>query len=66
MWPILFDPALDARLISFGVIEIDGQRYEHDVVLDRGVIRKCPQGRAESRGRPEKRTRAVEIFRELR
>jgi hypothetical protein len=35
---------MDARLISFGVIEIDGQRFEHDVVLERGAIRKRKKG----------------------
>jgi hypothetical protein len=35
---------MDARLISFGVIEIDGQRFEHDVVLDQGAIRKRKKG----------------------
>lgn len=35
---------MDARLISFGAIEIDGQRFEHDVVLERGVIRKRKKG----------------------
>ena len=27
-----------ARLVGFGVIEIEGTRYEHDVVIDRGVV----------------------------
>lgn len=27
---------------SFGSIQIDGRRYEHDVIIDRGVIRKRP------------------------
>src|SRR5450756_1082664 len=31
---------MDARLISFGLIEIDGRRFEHDVVLERGVVRR--------------------------
>jgi hypothetical protein len=31
---------MDARLISFGLLEIDGRSYDHDVVLERGVIRK--------------------------
>ena len=31
---------MDARLIDFGVIEIDGERYEHDVVIERGTVRK--------------------------
>ncbi len=35
---------MDARLISFGLIEIDGQRYEYDVVLDQGAIRKRQKG----------------------
>jgi hypothetical protein len=26
---------------SFGSIQIDGSTYEHDVVIDRGEIRKC-------------------------
>jgi hypothetical protein len=33
-----------ARLIEFGVIEIEGTRYEHDVVIDRGVVRKRGKG----------------------
>ncbi len=35
---------MDARLISFGLIEIDGQRFDHDVVLEKGVIRKRKKG----------------------
>ena len=35
---------MEARLISFGLIEIDGQRYEYDVVLEQGVIRKRKKG----------------------
>jgi hypothetical protein len=31
---------MDARLISFGLVEIDGRRFEHDVVLEAGVIRR--------------------------
>jgi hypothetical protein len=29
-----------AELISFGLIEIEGQRYDHDVVIEAGVVRK--------------------------
>jgi hypothetical protein len=29
-----------ARLVSFGTIEIEGRRYEHDVVIEAGVVRK--------------------------
>jgi hypothetical protein len=35
---------MDAKLISFGLIEIDGQRFEHDVVLEQGAIRKRKKG----------------------
>lgn len=31
---------MDARLISFGLIEIDGRRFEHDVVVEGGVVRR--------------------------
>lgn len=35
---------MDARFISFGVIEIDGKRFDHDLVLERGLIRKRKKG----------------------
>jgi hypothetical protein len=31
---------MQAELIGFGVIEVEGQRYEHDVVIEAGRIRK--------------------------
>ena len=31
---------MDARMIGFGEIELDGQRYTHDVVIDAGSIGK--------------------------
>jgi hypothetical protein len=31
---------MDARLISFGLIEIGGHRFEHDIVLEAGVVRR--------------------------
>jgi len=31
---------MDARLISFGLIEIGGRRFGHDVVLEGGVVRR--------------------------
>ncbi len=31
---------MKARFITFGEIEIDGQRYAHDVVIDGGGVRK--------------------------
>lgn len=31
---------MQARLIGFGELEIDGKRYEHDVVIEAGRIRK--------------------------
>lgn len=42
---------MQAQLIAFGLIEIEGQRYDHDVVIEAGHIRK--------RGKkPSKRYRA--------
>jgi len=35
---------MDAKLVAFGLIEIEGQRFEHDVVLEQGVIRKRKKG----------------------
>ena len=35
---------MDARLISFGLIEIGGHRFEHDVVLEGGVVRRRKKG----------------------
>lgn len=31
---------MDVRLVEFGVVEIDGRRYERDVVIDRGRVGK--------------------------
>lgn len=31
---------MQATLIAFGILEIDGARFEHDVVVDRGRLRK--------------------------
>jgi len=31
---------MDAKLISFGLIEIDGRRFERDVVLEGGNVRR--------------------------
>ena len=31
---------MDARLIEFGVIEIGGERYNHDVVIEQGSVHK--------------------------
>jgi hypothetical protein len=31
---------MDARLVTFGVIEIDGQRFDHDVIVERGRVGK--------------------------
>lgn len=31
---------MKARLLAFGAIEVDGSRYEHDIVIDGGAVRK--------------------------
>ncbi|MGB8020817.1 MAG: MTH938/NDUFAF3 family protein [Candidatus Nanopelagicales bacterium] len=33
-----------AKLLAFGLIEIEGQQYDYDVVIDRGEIRKRRKG----------------------
>lgn len=33
-----------ARLVSFGEIEIDGRRFDHDVVIEGGRVRKRKKG----------------------
>lgn len=33
-----------AKLVSFGVIEIDGERFEHDVVIEHGKVTKRKKG----------------------
>lgn len=33
-----------ANLISFGEIEIDGQRFDHDVVIEAGHVRRRKKG----------------------
>ena len=35
---------MQARLISFGKIEIDGQTYDHDVTIDGGCVHKRKKG----------------------
>ena len=35
---------MDAHLRAFGVLEIDGRRYEHDVVIEEGRVRKRRKG----------------------
>jgi hypothetical protein len=34
------DHVMDVRLCGFGSIEVEGRAYEHDIVIDRGVVRK--------------------------
>ena len=31
---------MDVQLLGFGSIEVEGQEYEHDIIIDRGVVRK--------------------------
>jgi hypothetical protein len=35
---------MNARLVSFGEIEIDGRRFHHDVVIEGGRVRKRKKG----------------------
>jgi len=31
---------MELRFLGFGSIEVEGRAYEHDIVIDRGVVRK--------------------------
>jgi hypothetical protein len=31
---------MDVRFLRFGSIEVEGRAYEHDIVIDRGAVRK--------------------------
>lgn len=35
---------MKATLVSFGQIDIEGQRYGHDVVIEKGYVRKRKKG----------------------
>ena len=35
---------MDAKVISFGEVEIDGQRFTHDIVVEGGRVRKRRKG----------------------
>jgi len=35
---------MKAELISFGQIDIEGERYDHDVVIEQGQVRKRKKG----------------------
>ena len=39
---------MDARLIAFGLIEIGGRQFEHDVVVEGGVVRRRKKGRSKA------------------
>jgi len=43
---------MQCRLVSFGQIEIDGRRFDHDVVIEEGRVRRRKKG-------PSKRRRAA-------
>lgn len=38
-----------ARLIGFGEIEIDGEHFPHDVIVDRGTVRRRRKGPSKPR-----------------
>ncbi len=40
---------MDCRLVSFGLIEIDGKRYDRDVVVEAGEVRRRKKGPSKPR-----------------
>ena len=43
---------MDTRWIEFGLIEVDGRRYDHDIVVDAGTVSK--RTKKASKGQREK------------
>jgi len=41
---VTVEAAMDARLVSFGKLKIDGRRFDHDVVLEGGRVRRRKKG----------------------
>jgi hypothetical protein len=37
---------MDVRLLGFGSIEVEGGAYEHDIVIDRGAVRRRSKKRS--------------------
>jgi hypothetical protein len=33
---------MKVQLVSFGQIEVEGKRYDHDVVIEQALVRKGP------------------------
>lgn len=40
---------MDCRFISFGLVEIDGQEYDRDVVIEAGQVRRRKKGPSKPR-----------------
>lgn len=40
---------MDCRLVSFGLIEINGERYDRDVVVEAGKVRRRKKGPSKPR-----------------
>jgi hypothetical protein len=41
---VTVEAAVDVKLVSFGQLEIDGRRFDHDVVIERGRVRRRKKG----------------------
>jgi len=39
---------MKARLLAFGEVEVEGERYDHDVVIDAGTVTKRKKGASKS------------------
>jgi hypothetical protein len=40
---------MKCRLVSFGQVEIDGERFDHDVVIEKGRVRRRKKGPSKHR-----------------
>ena len=48
---------MKARLASFGRLELDGEQFDHDVVIERGTVRRRKKGRIQAISRTNSGTR---------
>jgi hypothetical protein len=47
---------MQARLVEFGEIEVEKERYDHDVVIEAGIVRKRKKGPSKSCRAPGEHT----------
>ena len=41
---LLLEKAMKAKVLGFGKIEVEGEHYDHDIVIDAGEVKKRKKG----------------------